>query len=118
MKRGTDGELRAAAYVEQLGYRVHTRNWRAGRLGELDLVAMDGDTLVIVEVKTARSGGFGDPIAWVDAPKRQQLGKLAEIFVASESVSFCAVRFDVISVDFRTDPLRITHLKDAFRPEP
>lgn len=73
---GRAGEDRAAAYLEKRGWRVLERNWRC-RQGELDIVALDGDELVVVEVKTRRSLGFGHPLEAVDGRKRARLWRLA-----------------------------------------
>ena len=78
---GTRAETRAAArFLKHLGYRILRRNYRCP-LGELDLIALDGSTLVFVEV---RSTGGGDPTtaaASVDAAKQKQLTRLALDFL-------------------------------------
>ena len=116
---GRHGENVAAEYLERRGWRTIARNWRSGPHsgyhGELDIVALDGDTLVIVEVKAARQRDFGDPLTWVDARKQAQLARLAEAFVATCEHEFDAVRFDVIAVDARVRPPRIRHVEDGFR---
>ena len=58
---GTAGEDLACAELERLGYRVIERNYRS-RFGEIDVVAIDDDTVVFIEVKTKTSGDFGEPV--------------------------------------------------------
>lgn len=116
---GKQGEEVAAEYLERRGWRIVARNWRSGPHsgfpGELDIVALDGDTLVIVEVKAATQREFGDPLTWVDVRKQAQLVRLAEAFVARCIEAFDAVRFDVIAVDARVRPPRVRHVEDGFR---
>lgn len=96
---GRLGEARAVAYLEALGYRVVDRNWRC-RDGEIDIVAEHDGELVIVEVKTRRSEGFGHPF---DAITRQKLRRLHRLAVAwavahPERSSGRALRVDAVSV--------------------
>ncbi len=100
-ERLCEGELR------QRGWSILDRNWRI-RLGEIDLVARDGRTLVIVEVKSSRPGrGAGPvtPVLAVDRRKQQRLRRLATAWlVARQShVSFDEIRFDVVGVTFAAD---------------
>lgn len=74
---GRAGEARAAEHLTLSGYRVVDRNWRCSE-GELDLVAVRGDEVVVVEVKTRRGDGFGDPLEAVDHRKRSRLWRLAQ----------------------------------------
>ena len=73
---GRQGEQLAADYLTEHGYRVLDRNWRC-RLGELDIVALDGHELVVVEVKARRSLAFGDPLEGVTDEKLTRLCVLA-----------------------------------------
>jgi len=113
---GRRGEEIAAQFLEERGFRIAARNWRAGKAGELDIVAWDGGALVVVEVKTATGAGFGEPLAWVTPRKIRQLAALAERYVAESAETFDSVRFDVVVVRAVEGRPRITHLRDAFRP--
>ena len=73
---GRRGEDEAAAYLTALGYRIVDRNWRCAS-GEIDIVALDGAQLVVVEVKTRRSRAYGDPLEAVDDAKLTRLCVLA-----------------------------------------
>lgn len=116
MKKGRRGEELAADYLARNGFQILERNWHAGRSGELDIVALDHDVLVFVEVKTATTDRFGDPVTWVDGTKQTQLARLAELFLVGRTFQFSAVRFDVVTVDAANNPPEIAHIRDAFRP--
>jgi len=107
------GEDAAAAFVESRGMRLIARNWRT-RFGELDLVAMDGDTLVFVEVKARMTDRFMDPSYGVDYRKQVRLRRLAEAFLAVRPPPFVNCRFDVVAVVAGRRPIRVTHIPDAF----
>jgi putative endonuclease len=77
---GEDGERLAADYLKRLGWRIIDRNVRAGR-GELDIVAMDGDELVIVEVRSRRIGKLSPSETTVGPHKIRNLLKSARIYV-------------------------------------
>ena len=70
--RGRQGEDRAARHLSAQGYDILDRNWRCAA-GELDIVAAHGGDLVVVEVKTRRTEGYGHPFEAVDAAKRDRL---------------------------------------------
>jgi putative endonuclease len=81
---GRRGEAAAEARYVANGYRVVARNWRC-TVGELDLVLVRGNTLVICEVKTRRGARFGGGYEAVDSRKRRKLRALAEVFVQRAS---------------------------------
>jgi putative endonuclease len=111
---GRRGEDAAAALYVRRGYRVLARNWRC-RIGELDLVAAHGSTLVVIEVKTRRGAAFGGGYEAVDARKRQKLRGVTEAFLQHAGVHPDTVRFDVASVWLRRDGSAAVELfEDAF----
>ncbi|MFJ8395441.1 YraN family protein [Streptomyces sp. NPDC094144] len=77
---GRYGEDLAARLLTEAGMAVLERNWRC-RTGEIDIVALDGDALVICEVKTRRAGGFEHPMAAVTPVKADRLHRLAELWL-------------------------------------
>lgn len=95
--RGASGEDRAAAWYAAHGYEVIARNWRC-RLGELDLVATRGATLVVCEVKARRTDRFGTGAEAVTYDKQRRLRRLAASFLAESGARPAAVRFDVASL--------------------
>ena len=98
---GQRGEQLAMEYLRSRGMVVLDRNWRPrGRdlRGELDLVARDGDELVIVEVKTRRSIAYGSPVEAVTTRKMRALRSLALAWLECRSIHAPRIRFDVIAV--------------------
>lgn len=111
---GARGEDAAAAYLERLGMQVVDRNWRSGR-GELDIVALDGQELVLCEVKTRTTDSRGTPEEAVSSAKRRRLARLAEAYVAASGLSTCNVRFDVISIRvLSAERALLRHHRNAF----
>ncbi|RSS82634.1 YraN family protein [Streptomyces sp. WAC06614] len=96
---GRYGEELAARRLTRAGMTVVARNWRRGRGGEVDIVARDGDALVICEVKTRRSEGFEHPAAGVPPTKVERLRRLAEGWLADHGGSPPGgVRIDLVTV--------------------
>lgn len=112
--RGSAAEDAAEAYLRDQGYRIVERNV-AGKLGEIDLVALDGETLVFVEVKARASAEFGRAIEAVGARKQARLARAAAMFLA-QNRSRRACRFDVLGLDRAADgSWQITLVRDAFQ---
>ncbi|MCW7943812.1 hypothetical protein AAW14_17615 [Streptomyces hygroscopicus] len=96
---GRYGEELAARRLTAAGMTVLERNWRCGRSGEIDIVARDGDALVVCEVKTRRGGGFEHPMAAVTPVKAERLRGLAERWIqAHGGAPPGGVRIDVVGV--------------------
>jgi putative endonuclease len=112
---GQAGEAAAVRYLRRRGYVILARNARS-RLGELDLVARDGGTLVFVEVKARREGWGDPPAAAVDSRKRARLVRLARGWLAARRLGEQACRFDVlaVSLDARGRVTETRHLPHAF----
>ena len=111
---GKKGEELAAVYLEKKGYRIVEKNWRQWR-NEIDLVAMDGKYLVIVEVKTRQSAFFGEPETAVTRDKQKTLIRAANAYVRYKNID-CEVRFDILSVIITKTGEQIHHIEDAFYP--
>lgn len=116
-ERGAAVEAAAREYLSEQGLRECASN--AGfRVGELDLVMLDGDTLVFVEVRYRRDDRFGGGAASVDARKRRKLVLAAQAFLQRHPAhAERACRFDVVEAD--GDPARpqLRWLRDAFRAD-
>lgn len=110
---GKKGEDFAATYLQRNGFVIVARNFRIPGLGELDLVARDGSTLVFVEVKVRRGTAF-DPVFAVDKPKKKKLKRLARAFLKQFGAR--TYRFDIIGVTLTPEGLieTVRHLRDAF----
>lgn len=106
------GESYAAAYLDQLGYRLVAanftlpvgRNLRGAIINaEIDLIAYDGDTLCFIEVKTRASDWFAPPQVNVDLRKRRQITRAARVYRQMLGIEKDAYRFDVITVIINSD---------------
>ena len=111
---GKQGEEIAADYLVKKGYRVLEKNWRQWR-NEIDLVALDKNSLVIVEVKTRQSNFFGEPEMAVTRDKQKALIRAANAYVRYKNIQ-CEVRFDIVSVIISKTGEQIHHIEDAFYP--
>lgn len=94
---GRRGEEIACRYLTGRGYRILVRNYRT-RLGEIDIIAQQGATLVFVEVKTRRGSGCGHPLEAVTPGKCRQISKVALLYLAETGREKEAARFDVVAV--------------------
>lgn len=112
-KLGSLGEDLAANYLISGGLIVLDRNWRCD-LGEIDLVARDGTTLVVCEVKTRSALGYGAPVEAVTHRKAGRLRRLAARWLAAHDAHARDIRIDVIGVLVRhgTEPV-IDHIRTA-----
>lgn len=107
---GMAAEERAVAELVRRGYRVVERNFRR-RLGELDVVAFDGDTLVFVEVRSRADARFGGAIAAVPHAKQRQVARMASLYLAHRRPVFRRCRFDVVAIT----GAEVQVIVDAFR---
>lgn len=94
---GRRGEALAAVFLEEAGLRIVDRNWRCPA-GEIDLVAVEGSTLVIVEVKTRSSDNFGQPLEAITAGKLERLYLLASKWARAHNLRFSGFRIDAVGV--------------------
>jgi putative endonuclease len=116
LRLGAVGERAAKAFLVASGYRILRENY-ATALGEIDLIAREGDVVVFVEVKTRSSREFGPPQSSVTLAKQRQIVKVAELFLQREGLSKAACRFDVVAVTVggssRQHP-EVLLIRDAF----
>lgn len=110
---GRRGEALAVAVLEAQGFTIVERNFRC-RAGEIDLVALDGPTLVFVEVRSRRGDRLGTPFDSVDPRKQARVTRVARHFLAARGVGDRDVRFDVVGVRFDAEPPAVEHLRGAF----
>lgn len=109
-KLGAQGEQVALAHLERLGYRIEAVNWRC-RLGELDLIAWDHDTLCFIEVKLRQGRQWGEPMEAVGWRKRRKLTQLALIYLNGRELP---CRFDVVSVCMESGHPDVGLIQGAF----
>lgn len=120
LSTGRQAEELCAHRIRARGWRVLARNWRIRR-GELDLIALDGRTLVVIEVKATHAGIRTGPLApalAVGPQKQQRLRRLASAWLAGPGahLSFRDVRFDVVGVEFGPggELVAYDHIENAF----
>ncbi len=94
---GQSSEDLAAAFLEKRGYRILVRNKRF-KIGEIDIVAMDGDTLVFVEVRSRSDPSQVHPAETITPRKKQQIIRAAMAYCQNERITDTMIRFDVIAV--------------------
>lgn len=94
---GQQGEELAASFLAEAGLTIVERNWRC-KEGEIDIVAVDGRTLVICEVKTRSGLRYGTPIEAITRQKARRLRKLAVLWVKAHGLFFEQVRIDFVGV--------------------
>ena len=111
---GQAGESAAEEYLRRKGYRILGRNLRSS-LGELDLVAEDGQVLVFVEVKARRTDAFGGAIHAVHHRKQEKLIQLAAQYLARHHIKNRLCRFDVVLLQGPNAVApQIEHIQNAF----
>ena len=111
---GQAGESAAEEYLRRKGYRILERNLRSS-LGELDLVAEDGQVLVFVEVKARRTNAFGGAIHAVHHRKQEKLIQLAAQYLARHHIKNRLCRFDVVLLQgLNAAAPQIEHIQNAF----
>lgn len=113
-EKGKQGEIIAATHIKKQGYRIIETNWRY-RHKEIDIIAYDGEELVIVEVKLRSTDYFGDPSEAVTMKKQRFLIDAAEAYLRTIKQA-PEVRFDIISIIAAENKYEIEHITDAFNP--
>lgn len=111
---GERGEYLALELLKDKGYSILETNWRHKR-DEVDIIAMHGNELVIVEVKTRSTGFFGDPEDSVDEAKMTRMISVAEEYIEQNNIEL-ECRYDIVSIILNNNNSKIRHIKDAFYP--
>jgi len=109
---GKKGEELAVAFLIKKGFRILERNWRFGR-HEIDIIARDGNFIVIAEVKTRSSNYFTEPETAVTREKQRSLVRSANAYVRYHRLRG-EVRFDVLAILVLPESEQINHIADAF----
>jgi putative endonuclease len=113
--KGSDGENKAETYIIGLGYKIIKRNFIFGKIGEIDIIAQEGNCLVFFEVKYSTSDTFGDPLYWKTPKKQRNLRKVAEAYLYVNNIKDVECRFDIIVLDSsNSEEAQLTHIKSAF----
>lgn len=109
-KKGAPYEEQAALFLRAEGFEILDRNW-ACPMGELDIVARKGGTVVFVEVRARASDRYGSPAETVSRAKRARIIKAAMAYIKARSVKAETLRFDFIGIKPGVGP---EHIEDAF----
>ena len=110
---GRSGEAAAAKLLKKNGYKILNKNYRT-KLGEIDIIAKDRDTVCFIEVKTRSNDSFGLPQESVSRFKQRQIAKAALSFLKEKNLFDKKARFDVVSVIYEGDRPRIELIKNVF----
>ena len=110
---GKAGEDLALRTIKAMGYRKITRNYRCP-LGEIDLIAHDGETLVFLEIKTRRTGPTSYAKEAVTPRKRRQISKVALAYMKATHCCDVRARFDVVAISLMGGNPRVEVIKNAF----
>jgi putative endonuclease len=111
---GDEGERLAAKHLRASGFKILVRQAR-NRFGEIDLIALDGDCVVFVEVKTRRNCRPGSPAEAVDSRKQRQLTRAGLAWLKRRGLLETRSRFDVVAINWdERNAAAITHYRNAF----
>lgn len=116
---GARGEKSAQDYLKKIGYKILATNFanpNGRRLGEIDIIAKDGEEIVFVEVKTRNtlSGGSGLPEENITTAKLYKLNKVAYFYLSKNNLLNNPYRFDAVAVlaDLEKNTAKLRHLKN------
>ncbi len=110
---GKESEDIALKFLKKKGYKILEQNYRT-KLGEIDIIAIDKDIIVFVEVKARRSNQFGDPKWSVTPQKQRKISMVALYYLKKAKLNHAKARFDVVSINSRSDETSIEIIKNAF----
>jgi putative endonuclease len=109
-RQGNAFEKLAAEYLKEQGLKIIKLNFYC-KMGEVDIIAMDGDYLVFIEVKYRKSSSKGSALSAVTFGKMKKISRVADFYMYSHKISGdTPVRFDVVAIEEG----HLTHLKNAF----
>lgn len=113
IKLGQMGERKAADYLARKGYRIIERNYKC-KVGELDIIAMEGRTLIFVEVKTRSNLSYGMPCESINRTKKGHILRTARYYIQFNNFESLDTRIDVIEVLLMESDFYINHIENAF----
>ena len=113
--KGKEGESAAAAYLSSSGIKILERNFRCP-LGEIDLVAKDGKTIVFVEVRDRQADGICSPEESITIYKRRRLTRAALWYLKQRGLLDSHARFDVVAIRWDGEKPEINWIVNAFEP--
>ncbi len=113
---GKTGEELAASLLKENGYKILALNFKT-KIGEIDIIARDKDTISFVEVKTRHSDKFGLPQEAISSSKQRQISKAALVYLKDNNLLNKKARFDVVSVILSQNQTKLDLIKNAFELE-
>ena len=116
---GNIGEEAAVQALKKRGYKIIARNYRT-KMGEIDIVAKDGEYTVFVEVRLRKRNAFGSPADTIDRRKQQKIIKTAQMYAVKNDIYDTPMRFDAVLINADTDGEKLVNtkieiIKDAFQ---
>ena len=114
---GKRGEEVAVSYLKRLKYKIIETNYTC-KLGEIDIIAKDKETLAFIEVKTRASLDYVHPYQVVNKRKQHQISKAAVNYISQNNLHNVNARFDVVAVQLSVDEEKVELIKDAFELSP
>ncbi|PYG87090.1 putative endonuclease [Ruminiclostridium sufflavum DSM 19573] len=118
-KVGHEGEKKAVEYLKENNYEILKTNFRAGRIGEIDIIAKEAQCICFIEVKTRKSLRFGMPREAVTVRKQEKIKLIASVYLSNTGNMNQSVRFDVIEINMKNNNSvneieNISIIKNAF----
>ncbi|MBQ8764774.1 MAG: YraN family protein [Clostridia bacterium] len=115
---GNIGEEAAVQALKKRGYKIIERNYRT-KMGEIDIIAKDGEYTVFVEVRLRKSNAFGSPADTIDERKQQKIIKAAQMYAVKNDIYDNPMRFDAVLINADTDGEKLVNeeiqiIKNAF----
>ncbi len=115
LNKGRLGEEAAVSFLRKQGYKIITRNFKT-KLGEIDIIARDKDTICFIEVKARSSDKFGLPFEAVTSFKQRKISKAAIVFLKDKNLLDSPARFDIVSI--WPVESKVELIKNAFELDP
>ena len=115
---GNIGEETAVKALKKQGYKILERNYRT-KVGEIDIIAKDGEYTVFAEVRLRKSNNFGTPADTIDGKKQQKIINAAQIYAVKNDIYDTPLRFDAVLINADTDGTKLINaniqiIKNAF----
>ena len=109
--KGTRGEEYVCEKIASKGMKILDRNIHE-KFAEIDIVALDGDTLCFIEVRTRQNDTLGHPLETITPKKQRSIRRAAEAYLAKRRIQPCPIRFDVATIIWET--MDYQYLENAF----
>lgn len=113
MTFGSWGEEIAVGYLKKKGYLILDRNFRS-RIGELDIIARNSNTIVFIEVKTRNNLKFGLPCEAITDNKKRHVKRMVNYYIMMNSIGDLDLRIDVIEILVKEGMVSVHHIENAF----